>query len=234
MITSSTLRIIACLAMIVDHIFAHLLKGSDFYSAGRMVGRVAFILFAYMIGQGMIYTHSKFKYIGRLLILALISEPLFDLCNFDELYNFTYQNTIWTLLLGAIAIWALQSFLDKPFIVSVIVALCAGTAFLIKTDYSAAGVVLVVLLYIFRYDILKAATFGFLIFVFLLGLSHTANIGGAISSIEEAFMDEIFGLTAFILLYFYEGKKGVKIPKFLYYLVYPAHLAIIFIIRCLC
>ena len=96
-ITGSTLKIIAMITMLIDHIGATIVlqlvqRNSDNFDAFgnvritgmvilyyvlRGIGRLAFPIF--LLLEGFQYTHNRFLYIGRLLLFAIISEIPFDL-----------------------------------------------------------------------------------------------------------------------------------------------------------
>jgi len=75
--TAFTLKIIASICMLLDHI------GAVFYGSTpelfRWIGRIAFPIYAYMIAQGCKHTKNINKYLFRLGIFALISEIPFDM-----------------------------------------------------------------------------------------------------------------------------------------------------------
>ena len=122
-ISSSMLRILACLFMLIDHIgygiFEKLLvltRDPDIFNKAlkidrvlRIVGRLAFPIFCYQLVVGFFYTRSRKKYAIRLFIFSLISEIPFNLMARDAFFDFSYQNVGFTLLLGFLAIWACEA-----------------------------------------------------------------------------------------------------------------------------
>ena len=64
-LSASTLKIIACIFMTVDHVGVHILPHVGIL---RVLGRVAFPIFAYFIAEGCRYTRNKPK---RLLLMSL-------------------------------------------------------------------------------------------------------------------------------------------------------------------
>ena len=63
------LKLIACVAMLIDH-FGYaivpqlsVVHMTELYYACRIIGRLAFPIFAYMIAEGCVYTKSKKKYL---------------------------------------------------------------------------------------------------------------------------------------------------------------------------
>ena len=90
----------------------------------------------------------------------------------------------------------------------------AGLAYLIKSDYNAWGIILIVIFFVFRKTPLIACIFGYLFFMNMFS--------------------ETWSLPAFILLLCYNGKRGYLSGKFKYafYAFYPVHLLLIYLIRC--
>ena len=111
-LTGAFLKRTACLTMFIDHFFVvlflgymdlHLVDGSrdpqleQIYRVGRAVGRVSFVLFAFLIVEGFFHTKSRARYLLRLGLFALLSEIPFDLAFSGELVDWSGQNVYWTL-----------------------------------------------------------------------------------------------------------------------------------------
>lgn len=101
--------------MAIDHAALGLIEQSELASgaawslcgtAMRLVGRVAFPLFAFMIAEGAVHTRDRRRYALRLFLLALISEIPFNLVAGGTWIFPADQNTVFTLLFGLLAIWA--------------------------------------------------------------------------------------------------------------------------------
>lgn len=127
-ISGSTLKLVAIFIMLIDHIGATILEKilymrgmaeidwnnvqevDKFYAENnllstidaimRTVGRLAFPIFCFLLVEGILHTHNKWKYASRLAIFALISEIPFDLALRSRPFDFTYQNVFFTLLIG--------------------------------------------------------------------------------------------------------------------------------------
>ena len=74
-IDSFTLKMIAMLSMLADHIGAVLFPEQILF---RVIGRLAFPIFAYTLVEGFFYTHDIKKYMCRIGILALVSDDHYD------------------------------------------------------------------------------------------------------------------------------------------------------------
>jgi len=84
-LTSTDLKIIAIITMLIDHIGAVLLDTSTIeYFACRIIGRLSFPIFCFLIIEGFTHTKNNKKYLLRLFIFAIISEIPFDLVFFNK------------------------------------------------------------------------------------------------------------------------------------------------------
>ena len=97
------LKLIAILSMLLDHI------GAVFFPehpAFRWVGRLAFPIFCYCMTVGLLYTRDIKKYLFRLGLFAVISQPFYVLAfhPHDFVAQFTNWNIFCTLFLFKIAV----------------------------------------------------------------------------------------------------------------------------------
>ena len=70
------LKLFAILTMVVDHV------GTVFFPQHpefRWVGRLAFPIFCYCLTVGLMYTRDIRRYLGRLALFAVVSQPFFVL-----------------------------------------------------------------------------------------------------------------------------------------------------------
>ena len=117
-LSGTALKRIACLSMLVDHLGASLLENGLFRCSAidprlvgldqllRLVGRLAFPIYCFLLVEGFLHTHDLKKYALRMLGFALISEGPFDWAFFSGVY-WGHQNVYFTLLLGLALILAL-------------------------------------------------------------------------------------------------------------------------------
>ena len=73
---SNTLKTVAIIAMIIDHIGYYFSFCIDpaVYSCMRIIGRISMPIFVFLLVQGYLNTSKVNKYIGRLFIVALITQ----------------------------------------------------------------------------------------------------------------------------------------------------------------
>ena len=66
------LKLVAIAAMLLDHIGGAFFPETPIF---RWIGRLAFPLFCYCMTVGLLYTHDIRRYLGRLAIFAVVSQP---------------------------------------------------------------------------------------------------------------------------------------------------------------
>lgn len=253
-----TLKLLAVLAMLIDHIGAIILyntKYAKLYIIFRAIGRLAFPIFAFLIVEGFARTRDVKRYLKRLGIFALISEIPYDISlyrhfwksdlftdtqsiyangyndhNLGELIShlFSKQNVLFTLFLGLLLIY-LMSLVEKRYeknllasnlLDAVLTVGFCGIAYFIRTDYSFGGILMIVAFYLFRSSKVMMS-----MILFLINGTVIANIKSG------NLMDLLQLLATFAMLpiALYNGKKGKDI-KYFFYIFYPAHLLLLFVI----
>ena len=248
-VSSAFLKNIAYITMFIDHFFvvvfmayiqftmaqgSYMEYANEIYTAGRAVGRIAFILFAFMASEGFCHTRSKGKYLLRLGAFAIISEIPFDLAINNTLLETGGQNVYFTLFLGVLALFLIEKFKGRLLLQILGVLLCCAAAIFLMTDYMIMGVLLIVTFYLFRKSFWLKALAGSIVIYFgtvALYIVTYWNFHFPITVFLEAAMLEMFGLFAFIPIYFYNGEKGRQLPKACYYLFYPLHLLLLYGIK---
>jgi hypothetical protein len=128
LLSGSSLKILALVCMLIDHIGAAILyegillprapiiigtplhKLYLFYRVLRFIGRIAFPIFCFLLIQGFLYTSNRKRYVTRLGIFALISEIPFDLALNNRILEFTHQNVFFTLFIGLLILMLMEHF----------------------------------------------------------------------------------------------------------------------------
>lgn len=206
------LKLIACLSMLIDHLGAVCFSGMI---AFRIIGRLAFPIYCFLLVEGAVHTHDMKKYMLRMGIFALISEIPFDLAFYHQLVYPGHQNVFFTLGLGLLAIWFLEhpiENLDIPdALYKFLVIIAAGLiAEFFNTDYGFTGVAVICIFYYLR----EQPLLKYLIAAILL-----AAMGGV----------EVYAVLALIPILLYNGQRGrqTKAMQYGFYVFYPAHLLLL-------
>lgn len=204
--TGFQLKLLAMLAMTADHIGAVFFPEIPLL---RWIGRLAMPVLCFFIGEGLRHIRSPRRYLLRLTGFALLSELPFDLAFYGGI-EWGHQNVYFTLALGLLALWAIQSRGMEGWLLALTAALAAE---LLGCDYGMYGVLLILLLDRFhraRSEQLAAAA-----------LLNLAFFG---------LQTQTLSLIALPLLWLYNGKRG-RDDRRLFYLYYPAHLCVLGILR---
>ena len=215
--SSFVLKITALISMCFDH-FGYFIFGSHI-SFCNFFGRLAFPIFAYQISEGYTHTHDLKKYIWRLFLFAIISQIPFNLFQYALGFSLTL-NIFFTLLLGLLAICAFEKIPNK-FMGIIVSAICIYLGHLLNVDYGYWGVLLVFAFYILRANKVLLVI-GFAAIVMLKYLPILIQSSFNYVNIYLA----IFTFLAIIPILLYNGKQGLK-TKYLLYIFYPLHLAIL-------
>ncbi len=256
-ISADFLKLAALVTMLIDHIGAGLLE--RFLSDGRVrdflvyqrilgldqllrvVGRVSFPIFCFLLVEGYIHTKSRRAYALRLFAFAILSELPFDLLFFGG-WNPYSQNVFWTLLIGLLALWGADALrgripgapgsvrVFKKAALALVPAAAMCAAWLLKTDYSWRGVLLIVMISFLRRDrflLVIEAPFLFLLTEFLDLMLR----GSSVTYSLETTLSHVTVFLSFFLVRFYDGSRRRKGHRYFFYLFYPAHLLILFFFR---
>ena len=223
--SSSILKIIAIISMTIDHMGVILIypkinlmpdeakKLYYLYIATRIIGRIAFPIFAFLIAEGALKTANIKKYLSRLLLFALISEIPYDIATNGRIFDMGSQNIFWTLAagLGMIMLIKNKKYTGKLKAIILSVSLCVVSSFL---SFSLGGIMLILSFYIFRYDVKR--------------LIRSVFISTFIMTMTSSLL-QLFSLLAGPFIYLYNGKRG-GVNKYLFYAYYPLHLLVLFLI----
>ncbi len=225
------LKIIALVFMFIDH------AGKMLFPAVpemRMLGRIAFPVYVWCMIVGFHYTRSVPKYLLRVLIVGLISQPLYMLA-----LNHTWSqpNVFLTLFLGLCALWGIRE--RKCFSQLWSPAAALILAIVLNADYGWKGVLLFILLYAVRDSRPGIAAVMISFFLFWgASFSVTKNLFGIpinindlpvwISQLLSPFLRlETYALLGLPLI-LVRFRKDLKLPRWLGYVLYPAHLVLLY------
>ena len=151
--SGSILKLLACLAMLIDHMAAFLpgnfmdMKETLFMIGDKAIslrmimhyiGRTAFPLFAFLITEGFIHTHDRKKYAINLLIFAIISEIPWNLVHTGQLF-YGRQNVFFTLLLGYLGLCAIEYYKEDCTKKILALACLLGISLVLRADYTCFG-----------------------------------------------------------------------------------------------
>lgn len=258
-LTGFQIKIIAMILMVFDHIYAYLNYNSNIPIQFKWVGRLVAPLFIFMTVEGYCHTRNKKKYMTRLYIAQLIMAILNNLIGkyfprpddvaifnsmfgtlflvvvylsiVDFLKNAVEDKRISKILLGI-------GFLSAPMLLSLLLimsiekmplGLMKIIMYLIPMPAFVEGgivfIVLAIVLYLFRDNRDKQ------VIAYIISSIVIAVLSGTRLNIQSLLYENYQWMMVFStpLMYLYNGKKGKGI-KYLFYIFYPAHIYLLYLI----
>ncbi len=233
-LNNNSLKIIAAVTMLIDHIGYILFPTVLIF---RIIGRLSFPIFAFMIAEGARYTKNKLKHILTLGILGVIFQIPMMLIFKDFHWNVLIT---FTLSLGLIYFldWFKKSFFDKD--CKVIIKIASFVLFVGAT----------LSLYFFARFIHFHYSYGFygcMVAVFASAPSlNRTNAPEALKKFDNipirllcmsiplliysytTTVYQLFSLLSLGIILLYSGKKGKLNLKYFFYIFYPAHLVVLY------
>lgn len=233
-INAEQLRVIALVAMLLDHLWATIIPDNLWMNC---VGRIAFPIFAFQLAEGALRTSDMQGYAKRLLKYALISEIPFNLMMGGSPIYPLHQNVIFTLLLGLMGIRSIEEMKSAPTKKAAVkgglkVVLFGLVNVVGFVDYSIMGYVTILGFYLLRgFKLAKLCQFIMLLLlnqILFSGLCVPISILG----VEILFHYQCFAVLALIPIWLYNGQQGAhsSIIRKASYIFYPAHMLIIYLV----
>ncbi len=219
-LSGNQLKIIAMLTMLVDHIGVQLFPECIIL---RVIGRLSLPIFAYMIAEGCLHTRNRPKHLLLIALLGLGCQIVYYVA-----MRSLYMGILITFSLSIATIYSVDLFLKRKDVLSgivmsvtlaVVVFSCIVAPVLwakhgFEVDYDLGGVLMPVLAYYAKSRIGKLACIGFALLITVYSL-------GAI---------QWYAFLALPLLALYNGTRGKWNLKYVFYVFYPAHLGLLYLI----
>ena len=233
-LNQENLKLIACGTMLIDHFAAVILLSMfprtrnvvELYYILRIIGRLAFPIYCFLLVEGAHYTRNPKKYALRMAIGAVLSEIPYDLAFYGG-WTLENQSVMITLLLGFGALEAMKRCpkLWQMLLVWIPFALVAE---LLHTDYGADGVALMALFALTR-DLPRRWLCQALGIWLIFSPNHLMLLNwmnGFSWTIQEHAILAILP----IALYSGEKRSQSKALQWAFYLFYPVHLLVLYLV----
>ncbi len=201
--------------MLIDHIGAVLYPDLIVL---RIIGRLAFPIYCFLLVQGFLHTSNLKRYMARIGVFAVLSEVPFDLARSGHWFDLEAQNVFISLFLGlcCMTIYRFGAKRQHPVIMlSSILAACI-LAQLIRVDYQWLGILFIMIFYIWHTS--KQICYTAFITVTIVYCVSVMSWLQAVS------------VCALIPIYWYNGKRGKYSFRYVFYFFYPVHLLILYFI----
>ena len=246
-----TLKWIAVIAMIMNHIAIgwHPILPPWALFPLYAVGGLTYTIMAYFVVEGYRYTSSLKKYISRLLIFGLIAQAFHPMVlGITQIMPGIFLNIMFTIALSLIVLFMYDKIKSRVLFWFLFIIACVAAMYM---DLFFIGVLVPLLYYIIKSESRRRTLPGviagilFLFFGLLSAIPVTVMINTpgmeqqALSmladlgmSLELIWATATFSLGCFagaVLIRNYNNERGKK-AKWLFYVAYPLHLAIIALI----
>ena len=236
--SNNTLKIIAAIAMVCDHAGVLLFPK---FTILRIIGRLAFPIFAYLIAEGAKHTRNKLRHLIVFASFAAIIQAVYFLVNPSLEMSVMVTFTLSLLMIYALDALKNSFFAKKPskrrialtavlFVGSVALTILLDRV--VDLDYGLSGALLPIFPAIFTAPkaegtpaIFKKAD------TKLIRVAATA-LGVIALSIDYG-GHQFFSLLAIPLLILYSEKRGKLNMKYFFYIFYPLHLVLLYLIAIL-
>lgn len=230
------IKLIAIIAMLIDHIAMFLLAPGiadaslsriAIYASMRVIGRLTAPIMLFFLVEGYIYTSSHFKYGLRLFIFGLISQIPYALSHYNSLWKLDF-NVIITLFLTFLMLVANEKIenrlLNRMVVFGLImISFCC--------DWGVIGPFMAWLFYESREDRRAQIRYYSLISVIQVVSAAYFLYQNGYHWYGELWQAGLFLVIPFLLLYDGEAGKKSSLSKWSFYLFYPVHLLIFWIVK---
>jgi len=216
--------------MLLDHLWATIVPGNFWMTCA---GRLAFPIFAFQISEGFFHSHDRKRYAKRLLLSALLSEIPFDLMYGSTVFYPFHQNVLFTLLLGLLAVSAIDRARQERSAKAVTLSTLALLGILLLSivgmvDYGWRGVLTVVAFYALR-DFPGAwlAQIAAMVLLNIVGFQ-----GLLLPFLGWEVPAQGFAVLALVPIWLYNGQSGRKSHALQagFYAFYPVHMLILYLL----
>ncbi len=211
---SDWLKIIAMVTMLIDHVGYYLLpQGTSTYLAMRIIGRIAFPIFAFYVATGYKRTSDINKYMIRMFVFALVTQVPFYFFSHGRFY----LNVMFTFFMALLML----RLYERKNLLWVVMLFISD---ILNMDYGAYGLVIVLIFYLFGENRKKS-------FFLLLALSLVYD---SLKVLEYGHFHWTFYLQSLCVMaipVIYYNFKQIRINKYIAYLFYPVHIGVIVLIE---
>jgi hypothetical protein len=218
---TSFLKIIAIGSMLLDHIGKILYPNIIIL---QIIGRIAFPIFAYCISVGYLYTSNVKKYIFRLLIIGVLSQPVYIIAFDLPWYKL---NIFFTLLIGLLYIHLIK----KKHWYSLMLLLMVCLLLTFKVNYNIFSYTMIgSLLTLFFHLNKNKKTRSIFISSFILLICLPLIYQSSISVYNIRIPTQAFAIFSLPFIYT-KTNFNIHINKYIFYIFYPLHLLILYLIK---
>lgn len=186
------------------------------------MGRIAYPIFAFFVAEGIKYTKNRKKYILTLLCCGVITQ-----IPYAYLFNWYNLNIIFTFLIAILTIYLIET-TNKQHLFNIFYLVVLGVLLILSEpfgvfDYGFFGILLILVFYFTKQKALKFVLAGIVLSLLSIKMAYLNNF--VLTSSKQ-----FASLLSIIALVFYNNQKGKLNLKYLFYIFYPAHFFVLWLI----
>lgn len=251
--TIFALKLFAVIFMLTDHLgillYSRGILDYEPYLLMRTLGRFAFPAYAFLLAEGFRHLREDPKRLRShavlLLVLTVLSEPLFDFFEHGSVSETASQSVMFTLLLGFAGLWLAEGCRERPLLRYGIFLLAGFAGLMVGANYRVAGVLLVFACSLYL-DQMENRGYGkrflgvlaVMAFYYLTYCWSNARFGGPAALLAQIRAMGVYGIPHLLLvpiLAAYRGELGYRNRTLhrCYQWFYPAHLGLLCLLKAL-
>ncbi|MFD3257994.1 TraX family protein [Paenibacillus lentus] len=201
------MQLLAMLTMLIDHVGLLFFPGQPLW---RIIGRIAFPLYAYALAQGHQHTSSHGKYVVRLIAIAVLSQIPYQLA-----FDTNELNVVASLCVAVILMRVLDG-LSPGWASFTLIAFACVLYEVFPFEYGAYGLLLML---IFNY--MKTGPM-------LVGMHLLLNLAALFT---YGWLIQLFSIIPTMLIVYgpnlWRKLESWRVPRWIWRMFYPVHLAIL-------
>lgn len=211
-LSSNSLKVIAMISMFLDHL-GYLIFPDIIIL--RIIGRISFPIYAYLISEGCKYTKNRTNYFLRTFTLGLICSIAYMIATQEVFLCILLTFSISMLIIYLID-YVKKSPTNRFPLLIIVLIVTFYICNVIEFDYGFFGILVPVITYLSDNKLFKMSLFGISLLIL------TFNFGNTL---------ELYSLISIPIIAIYDGTKGKLNLKLVSYLFYPVHFLVIYAIK---
>ena len=224
--SNNVLKIIACITMLLDHMGFILFPE---YPIFRIIGRIAFPIFAFLLAEGCYYTKNKLRHFIVIAGFAVVMQTVLFVATKMTDFNIFIPFAI-SIALCYLVDYIERFIKEKRILISIglIILLISSLILFYFIDayttyffmnYGIYAVYLPFVLYIIRKYIKHVNIF---VSIFIICITMV------LMKYFTPYLYQFYGMISCVFILLYNRKKGKYNLKYLFYIFYPLHMVILY------
>ncbi len=227
---SFAIKLIAVVTMLIDHAGFYFFPHQILF---RIIGRLSYPLFAWLIANGAVHTKNIKRYLVRVFVFGCVAQVPYILASRKVEPDYWSLNVLFLFSLALLTIIVVARSTNKVWQAGCI-CLAITSAILLKVDYGVMGLLSVLAFYYF-YHKRKLLIISQILILFILPLISFLLGKIVHQSLGVWYVDSLiepFAILALIIIDEYNGKRGKKGGYFFYWF-YPIQYLLFFVLKLL-